>query len=140
MAIQIDDLLPLGRNGTVYRINVEDLTEHQKSAFVEIGGDTMEGSLRLLPPIVGDDGTNKTYVDNEIKKVVDQLDDIVTQRQEGIYSYKSPGFNGSSPRPPGNGEFYLYRNQNLDFTPLYESADRLIISHESTDGFVLVRE
>lgn len=134
MAIRNTDLLPLGRGQSVYKIEINDLTNHQKNTFVELDGDIMQGPLKTLPPTQNEDASNKLYVDTEVQKVVDQLNDIVDQRSEGIYGYKIPGFNGSAPRPPGNGEYYLQRSQNNDYTPLYESADEIYISHHTSLG------
>jgi len=134
MAITKTDLLPVGRGQSVYKIEINDLTDHQKGTFVELDGDIMQGPLKTLPPTQNEDASNKLYVDTEVQKVVDQLNDIVDQRSEGVYEYKTPGFNGSAPRPPSNGQFYLQRSLNNDYTPLYESADEVYVSHHTASG------
>ena len=134
MAINDTDLLPLGRNGQVYKIEVSDLTTHQKTTFIEVDGDTMQGSLKTIPPVSDTDATNKVYVDTKVQEVVDQLNDLADLSSEGVYNYKTPGANGSPAQPPGVGEYYFVNSATLDYTPLYEDADQIYIDHHTAIG------
>ena len=136
MSINNNDLFPLGRNGQAYKIEVQDLTNHQKQTFVEVDGDTMSGPLKLIPPISGEDGTNKTYVDTAISKLQQELEEIVERRIEGSYTNKPSGGNGSVPRGPGESEFYFCKQLGFIFDGPYEEVDLISISHTSIGGAI----
>ena len=109
--------------------------------YVKRAGDTMSGFLTLRDRLgetqyATEDAhaTTKFYVDSRFREIEEEIDGIAPSVQRGTWYYN--GTEATANRPPGNGFFYLQKNNNgtQSVVSTYGACDQIVMSTQNSDG------
>ena len=129
MAIQDGDLFVVGRGKDVKAATGKELKSYLDGEFINQAGDSMSGELNVQYPTDDDHASSKEYVDQQIFKIQNELDDIGSNLSNGTFDFKNPG----TFSPPSAGEFLLLNGSN-NTTNTVADAVVFCISHTNREG------
>ena len=126
-------------NGLVYYWSDSDgawlVSCDASDEYVKRAGDTMSGFLSLRDSLgetqyAVDDAhaTTKFYVDSRFREIEEEIDGIAPSVQRGTWYYN--GTEVTANRPPGNGFFYLQKNNSgtPSIVSTYAACDQIVMS------------
>lgn len=132
-------------NGLVYYWSDSDgawlVSCDASDEYVKRAGDTMSGFLFLKDRLgqtqyATDDAhaTTKFYVDSRFREIEEEIDGIAPSVQRGTWYYN--GTETTANRPPGNGFFYLQKNNGgtPSIVSTYAACDQIVMSTQNSAG------
>jgi hypothetical protein len=129
MAIQDSDLFVVGRSKDVKSATGKDVKNFIDTEFINQAGDSMTGELNVQYPTDDNHASSKEYVDEEIFKIQNQLDEVGSNLRNGTFQLKNPGVF----IPPSAGEFSLV-NASDETTDTVADTVVIAISNETREG------
>ncbi len=132
-------------NGLVYYWSDSDgawlVSCDASDEYVKRAGDNMSGFLSLKDNLgqtqyATDDAhaTTKFYVDSRFREIEEEIDGISPSIQRGTWYYN--GTETTANRPPGDGFFYLQKNNNgtSNVVSTFAACDQIVMSTKNSDG------
>jgi hypothetical protein len=132
-------------NGLVYYWSDSDgawlVSCDASDEYVKRAGDTMSGFLFLRDNLgetqyATEDAhaANKFYVDSRFREIEEEIDGIAPSVQRGTWYYN--GTEVTANRPPGDGFFYLQKNNSgtPSIVSTYAACDQIVMSTRNSAG------